>query len=430
MVIVSHDRYFLDKTVTKIWELHRGRVASYPGNYSQYWRLREERARALERKAARQEEKATQLETYIRKYSAGQRAKQAHDRERKLERLEREKVQPMQEIFSPVMGFDEVDRSGDLVLEARKIGKSFDKRLFEGFSLTILRGECIGVMGPNGAGKSTLIRTLIGLQKADQGEVKLGHRVIVGYHDQGLRSLDPQISVLQAVWPEDDHTLIEEDVRKLLARFGLTGGTVFQRVGQLSGGEKAKAALARLCSTGANLLVLDEPTNHLDIWSCQALEQSIKNFEGTVLVVSHDRYFLNQIADRLIVVEEGNVRVIDGDYDTYKHLERQAREAEAAKMTNQANQAPDSSPNSATLTVKSRSNERRKRQFPYRKSVDLEREIAELEARLGEIEGLLAQSTTWKDPVKAVDTQKRHGELKNQLENLYRHWEEALELDS
>ena len=184
----------------------------------------------------------------------------------------------------------------------------------------------MGVIGPNGAGKTTLIKTLIGREKPDSGEVKLGHKVQVGYHDQGLQSLDPNTTVVRAVWPEDDPDWVEGDVRDLLARFGLTGEIVFQTVGQLSGGEKAKAALARLCATGANLLVMDEPTNHLDIWSCEALERSINEFEGTVLVVSHDRYFLNQVADRLIQVADGRARVIEGDYETYQHLVQKEKE--------------------------------------------------------------------------------------------------------
>ena len=301
MVVVSHDRYFLDKVVNKVWELHDGRITAYPGNYSQYWRLRSEKAKVLERQAERQEEKAEKLEAYIRKYGAGQRAKQAHDRERKLERLERERVETIRDVVGPVMGFDEVDRSGDIVVEARKLSKAFDTPLFRDLSLTVERGECVGVIGPNGAGKTTLIKTLIGREKPDQGDVKLGHKVQVGYHDQGLQSLDPHTTVVRAVWPEDDPEWVEGDVRDLLARFGLSGDLVFQTVGQLSGGEKAKAALARLCATAANLLVMDEPTNHLDIWSREALERSINEFEGTVLVVSHDRYFLNQVADRLIV---------------------------------------------------------------------------------------------------------------------------------
>ena len=274
----------------------------------------------LERQSERQEEKAEKLEAYIRKYGAGQRAKQAHDRERKLERLERDQVETMRDVVGPVMRFDEVERSGDIVVEARNLSKAFDVPLFRNLNLTVDRGECVAVIGPNGAGKTTLIKTLIGREKPDSGEVKLGHKVQVGYHDQGLQSLDPDTTVVRAVWPEDDPDWVEGDIRNLLARFGLTGELVFHTVGKLSGGEKAKAALARLCATSANLLVMDEPTNHLDIWSREALERSINEFEGTVLVVSHDRYFLNKVADRLVVLADGQARVIQGDYETYQHL--------------------------------------------------------------------------------------------------------------
>jgi ATP-binding cassette subfamily F protein 3 len=418
MIVVSHDRYFLDRVVTKIWELHEGKVEAYPGNYSQYWRLRTEKAKVLDRQAERQAEKIADLEAYIRKYGAGQRAKQAKDREKKLARIER--VETMREIVGPVMGFDEVERSGDIVIEARDLSKSYDKPLFQRFNIAIQRGQCVGVLGPNGSGKTTLVKTLIGREKPDSGEVRIGHKVQIGYHDQGLHSLSPETSVVRAVWPEDDPDWVQEDVRDLLARFGLSGDIVFQTVGQLSGGERAKAALARLCATNANVLVMDEPTNHLDIWSCEALERSIKDFEGTVLVVSHDRYFLNQVADRLIVLGGGKARVIEGDYETYQRLAQHDVPPPARSA------APSPAPAEPTDGKA----ERRKRKFPYRKPEDLEREIGEKEAAFAELEDQLGQPATWRDPVKARDSQLKHEELKQELARLYEHWEEALELNA
>ncbi|WP_422931000.1 ABC-F family ATP-binding cassette domain-containing protein [Singulisphaera sp. PoT] len=422
MVIVSHDRYFLDKVVTKIWELHDGTVDSYPGNYTQYWKLRSEKAKVLERQAERQQEKITDLEAYIRKYGAGQRAKQAHDREKKLARIER--VETVRDIVGPAMGFGEVERSGDIVIEARNLNKSFDKPLFQNLNTSILRGQCVGVLGPNGSGKSTLMKTLIGREKPDSGEVKIGHKVQIGYHDQGLESLAPETSVVRAVWPDDDPAWVEGDVRDVLARFGLSGDIVFQTVGKLSGGEKSKAALARLSATGANLLVMDEPTNHLDIWSCEALERSIREFEGTVLVVSHDRYFLNQVADRIIVLGNGKARMIEGDFETYQRITE--AEAEAARV--KAAQA-------ATVTTSATEKagekpEKRKKKFPYRKLADIEREIGEVEAQVAELEDLLGQPNTWRDPIKAVETQKRHEDLKKDVARLYEHWEEASEYNA
>jgi len=421
MLVVSHDRYFLDKVVTKTWELHDGELEVYPGNYTQYWKLRSEKAKVLERQAGRQEEKAEKLEAYIRKYGAGQRAKQAHDRERKLEKLERERVDTIREIVGPVMGFEEVDRSGDIVIEARNLAKAYDQVLFQDLNVAVLRGQCMGVMGPNGSGKTTLIKTLIGQEKADRGEVKLGHKVQVGYHDQGLQSLSPSTTVVRAVWPEDDPEWVEGDVRNLLARFGLTGEIVFQTVGQLSGGEKAKTALARLCATAANLLVMDEPTNHLDIWSCEALERSIREFEGTVLVVSHDRYFLNQVADRLIVLGDDRARVIEGDYETYQNLVQREKETVADKA--RARSAP---PAPASSRIVDR-NGGSKKKYPYRKAAELEREIGQVETELAEVEDLLGQPATYRDALKAVKTQDRHRELKTRLESLYPHWELAVE---
>ncbi len=423
MIVVSHDRYFLDKVVTKIWEMHLGQLTVYPGNYTQYWRLRTEKAKVLERQAERQDEKAAKLEAYIRKYGAGQRATQAHDRERKLERLERDRVETMRDVVGPVMRFDEVQRSGDIVVEAIKLSKAYATPLFRDLNLTVERSQCVGVIGPNGSGKTTLIKTLIGREKPDAGEVRLGHKVQVGYHDQGLQSLDPSTTVLRAVWPEDDFTWVEGDVRDLLARFGLSGEIVFQTVGKLSGGEKAKAALARLCATSANLLVMDEPTNHLDIWSREALENSINEFEGTVLVVSHDRYFLNQVADRLIVVSDGQARVVEGDYETYQHLAQKEKEraekpqakAPAVSSTTRSNSSPAAGA------------EKTKRKFAYRKAVEIEREIGELESQAAELEDLLGQPATWRDPIKAVRTQEKHTDLKSRLETLYQHWETALE---
>lgn len=424
MVIVSHDRYFLDKVVTKIWELLDGKIEGYPGNYTQYWKLRSEKAKVLQRQSERQQEKIADLESYIRKYGAGQRSKQAHDREKKLARIER--VDTMRDIVGPVMGFGEVDRSGDIVVEARKLSKAFDKPLFQDFNFSLLRGQCVGILGPNGAGKTTLIKTLIGREKADAGEVKLGHKVLIGYHDQGLHSLTPETTVVRAVWPEDDPDWVEGDIRSLLARFGLTGEQAFQTVGALSGGEKAKAALARLAATSANLLVMDEPTNHLDIWSCDALERSILEFEGTVLVVSHDRYFLNQVADRIVAVANGRARVIEGDYETYQRLVNQEAEAASAK-TKAAEISAKSVDGAATSPGKT---DKRKRKYPYRKAADVEREIAEVEAEVADIEDKLGIPATWKDPVKARDIQLKHDEKKAKLVSLYEHWEEALELNS
>ncbi len=421
MVVVSHDRYFLDAVVSRIWELHRGQLTPYPGNYSQYWKLREERAKVLERQAERQAEQIADLQEYIAKYAAGQRAKQAKDREKKLERIEQ--VETMHEIVGPPMGFGEVDRTGDVVVEARKVAKAYDQPLFEDFSLAVERGQCVGILGPNGSGKTTLVKILIGRLKPDRGEVRIGHKVQIGYYDQGLETLPPDTPLLRAIRPEDDPTWIDQDTRDLLARFGLTGDRAFQTVGQLSGGETGKAALARLAATCANVLVMDEPTNHLDLWSCASLERSIREFEGTVLVVSHDRYFLNQVADRIIAIADGRARVIEGDYETYQRLAKLEQDAAAAAATRSA------APTALAATATAASN-KRKRKFPYRKPTDIEREIATTETEIAALEAALALPDTWRDADRARSTRERYDQLQAGLASLYEHWEEALELNT
>lgn len=418
MIIVSHDRYFLDRVVTKIWELFQGQIEAYPGNYTQYWRLREERAKVLERQADKQADQIADLEEYIRKYSAGQRAKQAKDREKKLARVER--VETMRSIAGPVMGFGEVERAGDIVVEARRICKAFDKRLFEDFNIAVERAQCVGVLGPNGSGKTTLLKILIGREKADRGEVRLGHKVQVGYYDQGLEALPADTPLLRAVRPDDEPDWVDQDTRDLLARFGLMGDIAFQTVGQCSGGEKGKAALARLAATGANLLIMDEPTNHLDIWSCEALERSIREFEGTVLVVSHDRFFLNAVADRIVYVADGKALVIEGDYDTFQRLQ-QARVADARS-------AAETAQRDEVKTAPKP--EKKKRKHPYRKPADIEREIAGVENEVAALEHQLSLAETYKDAAKAKSVRQHYDERKARLAQLYEHWEEALELNA
>ncbi len=424
MVVVSHDRQFLDAVVTRIWELHFGEIAVYPGNFTQYWRLRQEKSKVIERQREKQQAEIDDLKQYIAKYKSGQRAKQAKDRERKLERIE--VSDSMREIAEPIMGFGQVERSGDVVVDAHKLAKGYDSPLFTDFDLAIQRGQCVGVIGPNGAGKTTLLKLLIGRDRPDHGQVRLGHKVMIGYYDQELSSIPPETSLIRAVWPDGDPDWVEQDTRNLLARFGLYGDIAFQTIGQLSGGEKGKAALARLAATDANVLVMDEPTNHLDLWACAALERSIREFEGTVLVVSHDRYFLNQVADRLIEVADGRARVIEGDYSTYRHLKDQ--EAQARLKAQQSTAARASA--AANNTPSTNDKPKRKRKFPYRKPADIERDLAQVEIDLAAAQVALSDASTYRDPDTARTAQQRYDDLVWRHGQLYEHWEEALELNT
>jgi ATP-binding cassette subfamily F protein 3 len=426
MMIVSHDRYFLDKVVTKIFELHAGRLTSYPGDFQAYWRLRRERYEQELKAWEAQQEYIAKQEDYIRRVHYGQLHKQAQSRQKALDRLER--LERPSIMASPHMHFGEVRRSGDVVLQVTDLAKAYDRPLFANLSFTLERGRRLGILGPNGCGKTTLLRLLMGADSPEAGQVQRGHQVEFGYYDQHLDCLPSDLPVLRAVWPDQDREWTEQKVRDLLGRFGLTGDQVNQRVADLSGGERSRAALARLVAQGANVLVLDEPTNHLDLWAADALEQALLEFEGTVIVVSHDRYFLNRVVDLLIVLNgEGGVSVVPGNYDTYERM----RLVQGTAKTNSSTRK-DFTKGDPTLVSKdgadSAPNPKRKRRFPYRKVEDLEAEIAAEESRLGELEQRLASPDLYRDGEKVKETKRAFEETRVKLEQLYEHWQEAVEL--
>lgn len=419
MLIVSHDRYFLDKVVTQIFELHGKRISAYPGNYRAYAKLREQRYEQEMKTYEAQREYIAKQEEYIRRVHYGQLHKQAQSRQKALDRLERVERPTVVEV--PRMHFGDVRRTGDVVLQVSDLAKSYDRPLFRDLSFALERGKRLGILGPNGSGKTTLLRVLLGQEGADSGTVQRGHLVEFGYYDQHLKTLAEDQPVIRAVWPPDDPEATEQQMRNLLGRFGLTGEQVYQRVGDLSGGERSRAALARLVALGVNVLVLDEPTNHLDLWACDALEEALQEFEGTAIVVSHDRYFLNRVVDQLLVLDgDGRVHVIHGNYDTYE-LMRAQKSTAAAPVKEAPPDGRGSQPPSKPA--------KRKRRFPYRKVEDLEADIAKEETALRELEKLLASAELYRDGDKVKETMRGFEETKARLHQLYEHWEEAVELN-
>ena len=421
MLIVSHDRYFLDKVVTKIFEMHQGAIESYPGNYQAYWRLRHERYEQRLKSRQAQQEHIDKQEEYIRRVHYDQLHKQAHARQKALDRLDRLERPTL--IETPHMHFGEVRRSGDVVLRATELAKAYDRPLFAGLTFDLKRGQRLGIMGPNGSGKTTLLRILLGDEKPDAGIAERGHLVEFGYYDQHLQSLAGDRTVVRAVWPQDDADATEQAMRNLLGRFGITGDLAFQQVDKLSGGERSRAALAKVVAQGVNVLVLDEPTNHLDLWACDALEQALLDFAGTVIVVSHDRFFLNRVVDMLVVFEDdGPTRVIHGNYDTYERL-RLARLAEAPARQPSAEKPREQTPLASAKAPK------RKRRFPYRKLEELETDIAAAETSLRQLEERLASPELYREGDKVKETMQSFEEIKVRLQQLYEHWEEAVELN-
>lgn len=420
LVVVSHDRYFLDKVTNRTLELFHGTADEYTGNFSAYWRQKAERLEVEHRTYERQQESVAKLEDFIRRNLSGQKSAQAKDREKKLARVEL--VALPREIVAPAMSFPPADRTGDLVLRAEHLSKRYDRPLIEDLSFDLPRGQRWGILGPNGSGKTTLLRCLVGQESLNAGQMHLGAGVRVGYYDQMLHFNDDSAQVLEAIRPA--HKEFNDFQRRdLLARFGLKGEMVFQEVGSLSGGERSRAALAQLAASDANFLILDEPTNHLDLWARDALERALLEFNGTVLFVSHDRYFLNRVADHLLVVEPGKFRVIEGNYDFYLHLVREG--LAGAKAASQSSPQPVQAAKKPPPTKSGKP----KRRFPYRKVAELETEIFEREARIKELHQALLDPDVLRSGQRVRDISTELAEQKATLATLYEHWEEAAELN-
>jgi len=422
MILVSHDRCFLDKVTNATVELFHGTVDSYAGNYTAYCRQKAERLLVQQRTYDKQQIEIAKTKEFIRRNTYGQKHAQAEDRRRKLERIE--PVERPRQIECPPMGFPPASRSGDIVLRVNELAKAYERKLFAGLSFEITRGQRWGLLGPNGCGKTTLLQCMIGLIEPDEGNVTLGQGVEIGYFDQHLAELDDRAAAVDAIRPQRREFGLQQR-RDLLARFGLGGDTALQTVDSLSGGERCRAALGRLAASDANFLVLDEPTNHLDLWAREALQRALTSFNGTVLFVSHDRYFLNKVADHLLVVEPNLIRVVEGNYTTYQQMGH-------LRMVSPPSAASEAPPpkQPAPRTAKAETEPSRpRRRFPYRKVADLEEEIFARETGVEELQHRLAQGDTHRDGDLVRQIKTEIAQEQAALEMLYAHWEEATELN-
>jgi len=332
MVIVSHDREFLDRLCTQIVETERGVSSTYLGNYSSYLQQKAEAREAQLSAYESQQKELEKQQAFVEKFRASAtRSTQAKSREKQLDKIERIEA-PTGGLKTLHFRFPPAPRSGREVAIIENLVHTYgEKILFLGADLLIERGDRIAFLGPNGAGKSTLLRLIMGLEQPTEGTVKMGgHNVIPGYFEQNqAEALDLNKSVMQTIHDEVPDWKNEE-VRTLLGRFLFTGETVFKHVGALSGGEKARLALAKMLLEPVNLLILDEPTNHLDIPAKEMMEEAIQNYDGTVIIVSHDRYFISQVANKIVEVRDGEFRNYLGDYHYY--LDKITEEKEQAKF--------------------------------------------------------------------------------------------------
>lgn len=417
ILVVSHDRRFLDKVATRILDLRPGELHSYAGNYSQFLEKRAAEDLAWQRAYRKQQEYIRQTEAYIRRFKAGIKSKQARGRQSQLERLERIAA-PVQE---KVLGHHSLaikQESGQDVLTVKNISKSFgEKQILKRLHLQIKKGEKVALIGPNGCGKTTFLKIISQRLGADEGEVKIGSRVSIGYFGQEYDDLEPSNTVLEELL---NHFEIKvEEARTALGTMLFSGDDVFKLVGDLSGGEKGRLAFLKLLLAGDNFLVLDEPTNHLDIESRQVVEQMLKDYEGTLLMVSHDRYFVDQVAERILTIENGNMECYDGNYSYY--LEKK----QAQKQLVQSDKKADRQQvlRSEWQAREEEKEQRRKKRWQQKQLEELEMRITELEGQKTDLETSLADPATYSDDENARAVTTAYRQLEQDLESAYCDWE-------
>jgi ATP-binding cassette subfamily F protein 3 len=423
-IIVSHDRFFLDHTVGRVLDLEAGRVDSYKGNYSDYLEERLERREAQQRAFEQQQELIARTEEFIRRNIAGQKTKQAKSRRKMLERLER--IASVNDADTANFRLPSTARTGDQVLIVERLTIGFPTRaLARDITLTLRRGERLGIIGGNGTGKTTFLRTILGKLPALEGESRWGAGVSIGYYDQQLRMVDDRHTVIEELRTIAASSVTDGELRGFLGRFLFSGDDVFKSVAALSGGEKGRLAIARLIYSRTNVLVLDEPTNHLDIASREALEDALNDYGGTILTVSHDRYFLDRIATRILFFsEQGRVEDFDGAYTEFyeAHHRPPAPLAEEKK--------PDKQRSAAKSAARSASSgkpagKKAKQQTPE----EIEAEIHTVEGEVAALAELLASEDVARDWERLHSLNEQYQSLDARLQDLYRRWEVLLQQD-
>jgi ATP-binding cassette subfamily F protein 3 len=432
-VIISHDRYFLDRACTRIVEVELGRAVSYTGNYSRFLVEREEQREIQQRAYENQRHLIAKTEDFIRRNLAGQKTKQAKSRRTMLAKLERvEAVRP----DAPQGNFQmqKVERAGNYVLTVKDAAVGYPNKLLAAdINFVLKRGECLGVIGPNGSGKTTFLKTVLGKLPQLAGEIRLGTNVTVGYYAQQLDDLDDRNEIIMELRRVAPPSATAGELRGFLARFLFTGDDVYKHVRDLSGGEKGRLALAKLIYSNVNVLVLDEPTNHLDIPSREALEEALDAYDGTIITISHDRYFLDRVATQILALDgEGGAEHYDGDYTEY-HDWKAARRAEEQAARAERDRAPvvkappreeSRADGGAQAQSKKRAGkDSKKKKSGARGPQAIEEEIASAERRLASLGEEMATPEAARDPARLARLNEDYGKAEARLRELYEEWE-------
>ncbi|MEP6570586.1 MAG: ABC-F family ATP-binding cassette domain-containing protein [Acidobacteriota bacterium] len=444
-VIISHDRYFLDRACKRIIELENGRAASYTGNYSDYLVEREERREAQQRAYDNQQQMIAKTEEFIRRNLAGQKTKQAKSRRTMLAKLERvDAVRADQS--SGDFRLRSIERTGNHVLTVDQTTIGYpDKILARDISFVLRRAECLGIIGPNGSGKTTFLKTILKQIPSLAGEIRWGTKVEVGYYAQQLDDLDDRNEIIMELRRVASPGATAGELRSFLAKFLFRGDDVYKHVSDLSGGEKGRLALAKLIYSRVNVLVLDEPTNHLDIPSREALEEALDAYEGTILTISHDRYFLDRVATQILALDgEGVAEHYDGDYTEYHDWKASGKSITPPVFVKSESTAENQPADRSTSkqgeagSTKTKQGGKGKaaegKQAPAIKVIRknkpvspvlLEAEIAEAEKKLNEISVKMSAPEVARDATELIKLDDEYKETEARLTVLYRQWEAA-----
>ncbi len=426
IITVSHDQYFLDHLANQIFELNFGKLTTFKGNYSQYVKERELMDNQQEAAYEKQQEKIKKEEEFIQKNLVrASTTKRAQSRRKALDKMER--IKPPKHKQKVRINFTSDRPSGKEVLIAKDLTIGYpDKTMVSDIDFQVNKNDRVAIIGPNGIGKSTLLKTIMKKLEPKDGSIKYGASLDIGYYDQELQSLDPSKTVLDTIW--DRHkTMPEKDVRSILASFLFTAEDIDKTVGQLSGGQKARLTLTVLSLEKDNFLLMDEPTNHLDIEAKEVLEQALDNYDGTLLFVSHDRYFINELANKIISVRDGHAKIYNGNYSYY--LDEKAKQAAAVQeaKAEQTESATSANQNQGKLSYqeqKARDSQKRKLE---RAVSDAEARIEKLENEEQEIQTEMANPDIAASFEKLGPLQEKLSAVQEQLDQANTDWENALE---
>lgn len=418
VLLISHDRYFLDETTNRTLELEHGRLAEYNGNYSRYLVLKEEKILSQTRAYEKQQKEIRETEEYINKYRAGIKSKQARGRQSQLDRLERIEGVKTSTGLKLNSALHKVESSGNMVVSVKELGFGYgERKLLKLLNFEVYSGEKVALVGGNGTGKSTILKLIVGELTPEQGIVQFGSRVKVGYYDQEHKGLDANKEVIEEL--TYNFGMPEAEARNYLGTFLFRGDDVFKPVKSLSGGEKGRLSLLKLLLEKPNFLILDEPTNHLDIVSRGVVEDFLQNFEGTVLTVSHDRYFLDMVVDRTLELEQGSLKDYPGNYTYYKEKKESLRRDEEYARAQAVKPVAVEKKAAAPKINKAKTRDQ---------IAQLEKEIEKLEERMEELSGLLADPDVYQDGDGAKELVSEYKILEEKIPLVYEEWERLCEL--